>query len=326
MHPLRILTLIILFTIPVFTFAAGLVPCGGTGEPACQACHVLSLGQNLLTWFITIMASIIALTFAFGGMKMVMSGGNGEAVSQAKGMMTNSVIGLIILLSSYLIVDTFLKLFVKDALLGTWNKIDCVALPAYSTWAEGTSRPVVGGGATSVLTESQLASRRTSTATYKNDLCTAATAQGIGGQCDSLQALMSIESSGNAAALSPVGAVGLMQIMPSTARTLDSTLIGLSDAEVRAKLLNPTYNMQLGTKLYSNLYSQYNGDLTKVYAAYNGGPGANLPSTNCPGQMRWQCLWDNNEHTIPNTGYAETRNYVSNVNAVRCTTPGESGS
>ena len=56
-------------------------------------------------------------------------------------------------------------------------------------------------------------------------------------------------------------------------------------------------------------------------AAYNGGAGANSPSSDCPGQKRWQCVWDSpgcyntgKTDCTPNTGYIETRNYVKNIN------------
>jgi hypothetical protein len=59
-------------------------------------------------------------------------------------------------------------------------------------------------------------------------------------------------------------------------------------------------------------------------AAYNGGPGAIDPSidcapdnplpptTSCAGGVvrRWECPWDNKEHTDQNEGFQETRNYV----------------
>ena len=126
--------IVVIFSLPALASAGSIIPCGdffddGTAQPPCQACHVVQLGQNLLTWFIAIMASVIALIFAIGGMKMVMSGG-GEGVSAAKTMMTNSVIGFIILLSAYLFVDTLLKLFVDESKLGTWNEIQCVAQPS----------------------------------------------------------------------------------------------------------------------------------------------------------------------------------------------------
>ena len=127
-----LLSLWAIFVSPVFGYE-GLIPCNG---PECQACHFLQLGQNLLSWFIKTMAAVIVLIFAWGGLKMVMSGGNTEGVSEAKGMMTNSVIGFIILLGAWLIVDTVLKELTNGA-IGPWNEIQCVTLPERTTAPTG---------------------------------------------------------------------------------------------------------------------------------------------------------------------------------------------
>lgn len=124
--------------------------------------------------------------------------------------------------------------------------------------------------------------------------------------CRLAQAIMANESSGKANAVSSVGAGGLMQIMPGTARGLDPSLRGFSDHEVRQRLINdPAYNMQLGTRYIAQLSNQFNGDPALVAAAYNGGPKANQTSVNCGGGTAWQCQI--------NSGYRETRNYVPKV-------------
>jgi soluble lytic murein transglycosylase-like protein len=112
-----------------------------------------------------------------------------------------------------------------------------------------------------------------------------------------------------------------MQIMPDTAKSYDSSLQGLSDAQVREKLINDdAYNMQLGALIYADLYSKYDNDERLVYAAYNGGPGSNGPSADCPGLRKWECEWDSpgcydtgQTSCTPNTGYIETRNYVQKI-------------
>ena len=140
----------LLLVLPTVSFAQdeGLVPCGGEGDPECQACHVVQLAQNILTWVINIMASIIALIFVIGGIKMVMSAGDTGAVKQARKMITNSVIGFIILLTAWLIMDTVLKTFVNEGALkeggmGPWHQIECVPPPTYLA---GTVTPPVGAG------------------------------------------------------------------------------------------------------------------------------------------------------------------------------------
>lgn len=157
----------------------------------------------------------------------------------------------------------------------------------------------------------------------------AAAAAGLSAeQARNLQALMRVESSGCRNVVSPVGALGCMQIMPDTARQYDPTLRGLSDAQVRDRLLDNAYNIDLGARIYADLYRRYQGDTTRLFAGYNGGPGANAPSRDCPGLMRWQCEWDSpgchgtgRTDCVPNRGYRETREYVQKVNAVASQLP-----
>lgn len=68
-----------------------------------------------------------------------------------------------------------------------------------------------------------------------------------------------------ASIVSPAGAVGVMQIMPSTGKGL-----GLS----RADLNDPAKNIDAGTRYLSQLMQRFNNDIAKVAAAYNAGPGA----------------------------------------------------
>lgn len=127
---------LVVLAVPISLLAqTPLVPCEGD---ACNVCHVVELGQNILTWLISIIAVVIALVFAIGGLKMVMAGGNTEQVTSATKMMTNAVIGFVILLGAWLIVDTVIKTFVRgadteersdDFLLGPWNQIECEGSP-----------------------------------------------------------------------------------------------------------------------------------------------------------------------------------------------------
>jgi soluble lytic murein transglycosylase len=67
-------------------------------------------------------------------------------------------------------------------------------------------------------------------------------------------------------AVSPVGAMGLMQLMPATARAL-----GGSSAD--DELFDPSYNMALGQRFIARLLYRYNGSIVQTAAAYNAGPG-----------------------------------------------------
>ena len=71
------------------------------------------------------------------------------------------------------------------------------------------------------------------------------------------------ESAFNSRARSPVGARGLMQVMPATARSI---------ASVSSKrLFDPQTNIQVGTKYFAHRLNQFNGDVGLTLAAYNAG-------------------------------------------------------
>jgi hypothetical protein len=79
---------------------------------------------------------------------------------------------------------------------------------------------------------------------------------------DLLKAIAKQESNFNANAVSKSGAMGVMQLMPATAKGL-----GVNDA------FNPEQNIMGGAKYISKLLDQYNGDTKLALAAYNAGSG-----------------------------------------------------
>ena len=107
-------------------------------------------------------------------------------------------------------------------------------------------------------------------------------------------AVAGVESSGNANAVSPKGAVGLLQVMPETARDisrrLGDGLIGpnTSQEEIGRILKVPENGVRYGaTYLHDNLV-KFNGDIPAALVAYNAGPGvadAWLKSRKGPGDL-----------------------------------------
>jgi soluble lytic murein transglycosylase len=82
-------------------------------------------------------------------------------------------------------------------------------------------------------------------------------------------AVILVESSGNAFAVSRAGAIGLMQLQPSTAKAIAAE-IGLPWTGP-ALLFDPVANVQLGVAYLERLMARY-GDVETALAAYNWGP------------------------------------------------------
>ncbi len=114
---------------PLFTLANGLVPCGGIGEQPCQSCDVVNLVNNVIQWLVVVLGTIAALVIIYAGVKLVISGGNQAAMEESKSMITNIIIGYIIVLSGWLLIDFGMKALIDEGAFGVWNAVQCVAQP-----------------------------------------------------------------------------------------------------------------------------------------------------------------------------------------------------
>lgn len=112
-------------------------------------------------------------------------------------------------------------------------------------------------------------------------------------------ALIRQESSFNPNTESPVGARGLMQLMPRTAREIKKNI-------QEEQLFDPAHNVRLGSIYLHRLIRQFDGDVAKALASYNAGAG---------NVRKWTKRYPIDDSLlfadlIP---FDETREYVSNI-------------
>jgi hypothetical protein len=119
--------------LPLLTLAAGLVPCGGVGEPTCQSCHFLQLIQIVVNWLVAILTIVMSLIIAFAGLILVTSFGNASAMQRAKSLINNGIIGFAIVLIGWMLIDLVLKSLVNEQVYGVWNELQCVEQPVSRT-------------------------------------------------------------------------------------------------------------------------------------------------------------------------------------------------
>lgn len=122
-------------------------------------------------------------------------------------------------------------------------------------------------------------------------------------------ALTRQESAFNAAAVSSSGALGLMQLLPSTARDV-ATKLGVPFSEDKLTR-DPAYNVRLGSQYLADMLQRFGGSYEIALAAYNAGPNRVarwLESIGDPRTAKTDMLdW------IESIPLRETRNYVQRI-------------
>lgn len=207
-------------------------PCGYTGA--------LQLIQNLMNAGIAIGVIAFVIVIAYAGIMFMVNPTNPEMRSKARGMLINVVVGMIILLTAWLVVDFIMKTLYKDSSYGPWNRIlspaaaeaFCIQPMLYQPHIGGLTGGLLngivggqggtgtigtggGGGAGTVGTARGLCSEG-------NTACSVSAIQALGlstAQAQAMSCIAVTESSGNPnTPNSSTGACGTFQITNQTSR------------------------------------------------------------------------------------------------------------
>lgn len=124
------LVVVVLFLTPDSASAfEGLVTC--TSGDECNFCSFVDMVNGLIEWLIVIVTTLTILLLSFAGFRLITARGDAAALENAKKILVSSFIGILIMLASWTVVDTFLKV-VAGGDLGVWNVVECGGTYAYA--------------------------------------------------------------------------------------------------------------------------------------------------------------------------------------------------
>ncbi len=97
---------------PIVAFAQGILPTETGKGPSCASSNCgnyslmdfLQLAVKISDWILGSVGAIALLFFVYGGFVFILSGGNEERVKEGKQILINSIIGLAIVFTSYIII------------------------------------------------------------------------------------------------------------------------------------------------------------------------------------------------------------------------------
>lgn len=103
-----------LFLVPLSAAAVGLVPC--TGAYTCTICSLLQLISNIALFLVTnVMPPLAGLLFLIGGIMMIAAAGSEERYKKGRKIVIDTAIGAVIVMLSWLIVNTLITTIGKAA-------------------------------------------------------------------------------------------------------------------------------------------------------------------------------------------------------------------
>lgn len=118
--------------------AGSIVPCNGV---LCQMCDLVKLSQNIINFLIGLSIPLAAALFAWAGVLFFTSSAV-DKIAKARSILTNALIGFLIAISAWLVVQTIMKAILSDKYYQGWNRIECVADSARQT--KGTVAQLLG--------------------------------------------------------------------------------------------------------------------------------------------------------------------------------------
>ena len=107
-----------LIVAPHFVYAAGLVPCGNNGQNPCTVIDIFTLVAQVTDWLIGIAGVYAVFKLIQAGFWMVVSAGNEEAITQRKKQIENALIGFVLVMFAFILVNTAVNVILVNEIPG----------------------------------------------------------------------------------------------------------------------------------------------------------------------------------------------------------------
>lgn len=122
-----VLFFVFYFLFSIFIAEAALVPCGTSDTDSCTFCDLARLGQNIINFALYLVFPISAIMIVVGGIFILTAGGSEARVSKGREIITAAIVGLLIALFSWLILDTIFRVLANtqapEGFKTEWYKI-----------------------------------------------------------------------------------------------------------------------------------------------------------------------------------------------------------
>ena len=105
----------------------GSAPIGPDGGPTgpCSLCDAMIVGRNIITFLFEFSMMLGTVMIAWGGIKMMIAGGDPGKITDARKIMTSAILGIVIAVSAWTIVNTVLAALSPTGIAPPWSKITC---------------------------------------------------------------------------------------------------------------------------------------------------------------------------------------------------------
>lgn len=137
------------------TTTAGIVTCDGYNIP-CDTCKLTEMVNTGIKLLFGAVGLIFAVIMMKAGLGLTTSGGNQAALEAAKRAFQNAIIGLLIIMAAWLLVDTLMRTLLKDdgdlgatfTGWGPWSEVRCVSMAVTQPWSRSPTDGLPPGDVT----------------------------------------------------------------------------------------------------------------------------------------------------------------------------------